>query len=396
MDLLQVNKFYHPEVGGIEQVVRTIAEGMHQRSHESRVLVSVPQGLGTDDEVEGIPVTRTSSLGVAKSVPLAPTFPARLRQASRPVDIVHHHLPNPLSVVSHLIAPSTDAPVVATYHSDIVRQQTALRLYRPLLHRFLADIDHIFVTSPRLLDYSDHLVPYREKTSVVPLSIDLDEYGQYDGPSVDFPGDPDRPTILFVGRLNYYKGVEYLLDAMPSIDADLLIAGDGDRRDALNARADRLGVSDRVHFLGYVDEETLHACYDCADVFVLPSVEPSEAFGIVQLEAMAYGTPVVNTDLPTGVPWVSRDGETGTTVPPRDAEALASAISELLDNPERRRTYGERARQRVERRFGHERMLDTMESRYRAIVDGGASDIGGASSADCEVSKHASEEQVGR
>ena len=370
MDILQLNKFYHPEVGGIEQVVRAVAEGMQRRGHESRVLVSVPRGWGVEETVESVPVTRTASLGVARSVPLAPTYPLRLRQRSRGADVVHHHLPNPLSVVSHLSTPPTDAPVVATYHSDIVRQRTALKLYRPLLRRFLDDVDHVFVTSPRLLEHSEHLAPYHGKASVVPLSVDIDDYGRYDGPPAALPGDPDRPTLLFVGRLSYYKGVEYLVDAMPSVEADLLIGGRGDRRDELEAHVDRLGVADRVHFLGHVDEDRLHACYDRADVFVLPSVAPSEAFGIVQLEAMAHSTPVVNTDLPTGVPWVSQDGETGLTVPPRDADALANAITALLDDPARRRRYGEAARDRVERQFGCERMLDTMEKRYRAIVDG--------------------------
>jgi rhamnosyl/mannosyltransferase len=381
MDILQVYKTYHPLVGGVEQVIRTTAEGMARRGHTSRVLVSTPQGYGKQEELGGVSVTRTGSLGVAKSVPLAPTFPLRLRQASRGADVVHHHLPNPLSVVSHLTTPATDSPVVATYHSDIVRQQTALKLYRPLLDRFLDDIDHVFVTSPRLLKHSEHLAPYREKASVVPPSIDLDDYDRYDGPRVNLPGDPTRPTLLFVGRLNYYKGVEYLIDAMPSVEADLLVAGTGDRRDALEIRAARTGVSDRVHFLGYVEEERLHACYDRADVFVLPSVEPSEAFGIVQLEAMAYGTPVVNTNLPTGVPWVSKDGETGLTVPPRDADALASAIEALLDDHERRRTYGDRARERVADLFGRERMLDTMESRYRAIIRGESIAVDEASAA---------------
>jgi rhamnosyl/mannosyltransferase len=370
MHLLQASKFYYPEVGGIEEVVRATAEGMSRRGHESRVLVSVPRGTGSHDVVDGIPVTRTTSLGVAKSVPLSPTFPIRLWQASRTADIIHHHLPNPLSVVSHLTMPSPGAPVVATYHSDIVRQRTALKLYQPFLHRFLDDLDHIFVTSPNLLEHSEHLAPYQEKASVVPLSIDLSDYGQYEGPSVSVATDRDRPTVLFVGRLNYYKGVEYLIDGMDAVDADLLIAGDGERRDALEARAERRGVDDRIHFLGYVDEEQLHTCYDHADVFVLPSVEPSEAFGIVQLEAMAYETPVINTRLPTGVPWVSRDGETGLTVPPRDADALAEAINELLDDLEIRRLYGKQARNRVEKHFSRERMLNTMERRYRAIVEG--------------------------
>jgi rhamnosyl/mannosyltransferase len=194
---------------------------MTRRGHESCVLVSVPRGWGTHETV-----TRTASLGVVKSVPLSPTFLIHFWQASRDADIVHH-LPTPLSVVSHLATPPTNAPVVAMYHSDIIRQQTALKPSRPFLHRFLDDIDHTFVTSPRLLNNSEHLAPYREKASVVPLSIDLDHYGQYGGPPVDLPGDSDRPTLLFVGQLNYYKGVEYLLDAMPAVDANLLIAASG-------------------------------------------------------------------------------------------------------------------------------------------------------------------------
>jgi rhamnosyl/mannosyltransferase len=372
MNLLQLNTFYHPQVGGIEQVVRTVAEGMDHRGHDSRVLCAVPRGRGRRGEVAGVPVTRTTSLGVARSVPLSPTFPVRLHQRSRDADVVHHHLPNPLSVVSARLTPAPDAAVVATYHSDIVRQQTALRLYEPLRRRFLDAVDHLFVTSPALVEHSARLEPYREKVSVVPLSVDLDRYTPGETPAVDLPGDPARPTVLFVGRLNYYKGVEYLVDAMRSVDsrADLLVAGDGDRRAELEARVGRPELDDRVHFLGYVEEDRLHACYDHADLFVLPSVEPSEAFGVVQLEAMAYETPVINTDLPTGVPWVSVDGETGVTVPPRDAAALATAVDGLLGDPERRRAYGVAARERVERLFGRERMLDTMEARYRAVVDG--------------------------
>jgi rhamnosyl/mannosyltransferase len=372
MELLHVNKFYHPEIGGIERVVRAVAEGMADRGHESRALVSVPRGLGGRDAVGDVSVTRTASLGVAKSVPLAPSFPPRLWAASRGADVVHHHLPNPLSVVSHLVAPAPDAAVVATYHSDIVRQRGALRLYRPLLARFLDAVDRILVTSPALLEHSEHLGPHREKATVVPLSVDLDRYGPPGSRSAAPPGDPDRPSLLFVGRLNYYKGVEYLLDAVASVPADLVVVGDGERRADLEARAARRGVADRVRFAGFVPEPRLHDLYDAADLFVLPSVEPSEAFGVVQLEAMAYGTPVVNTDLPTGVPWVSRDGETGLTVPPRDADALADAIRRLLDDPDRRRAMGERARERVVERFDRGRMLDDVAAVYEAVAGPGA------------------------
>lgn len=368
MNVLQINKFYYPEVGGIEQVVRTLAEGLAEREHDCRVLASTPRGRGGFDRVKGVPVHRTASFGVAKSVPLAPTFPIRLQQMNRDADVVHHHLPNPLSAVSHLALGHSDTTTVVTYHSDIVRQTTALRLYRPALYRFLDTIDHIFVTSPRLLESSEHLSPYRDKTSVVPLSIDIDEFDAHRENRSDSPINDDRPTVLFVGRLNYYKGVEYLVDAMQSVDAQLLVVGEGNRRSELDSRVADRGLADRVTFLGRVSEEELHHCYERADLFVLPSVEPSEAFGIVQLEAMAYRTPVVNTDLPTGVPWVSKHGETGLTVPPRDADALAESINVLLDDEERRKRFGENARRRVEECFTRDRMINDTEKRYESLL----------------------------
>jgi len=365
--VLQVNKFYYPQIGGIEAAVRALAEGMTGRGFDVRVLASRPFGWGETDEVADVPVQRTASLGEVLSVPIAPAFPLRYRQASSSVDIVHHHLPNPLGVGSHLLAPPNGAKVLITYHSDIVRQATALRVYRPFLDAFLRRSDRILVTSPNLLNHSEVLKPYSDKCQVVPLSIDTGEYGGYEGPAHDIPGQPGE-RILFVGRLNYYKGVEYLVDAMAQVEGTLLIAGDGNRRDSLEERTSEAGLNDRIHFLGRVPDEKLDYLYDAADIFVLPSVAASEAFGIVQLEAMAFGTPIVNTALPTGVPWVSQDGETGLTVPPRDTTALADAISRLLDDGQLRRELGENAAERVERMFDRQTMLDTMGGVYADLL----------------------------
>jgi rhamnosyl/mannosyltransferase len=372
MRVLQVNKFYHPTVGGIEQVVRTLAEGLRDRGHATRVLAATERGRGRRERVADVPVTRVTSLGTALSVPLAPTFPLRLRSLAREADIVHYHLPNPLAVVGHLSAVPDATPTVVTYHSDIVRQSRALALYRPLLERCLADVDRIVTTSPRLRDNSRFLAPHRENCEVVPLSVppgSADSGGSIDSgdpvdPGVDLPDD--RPVVLTVGRLTYYKGVEYLVDAMAGVDATLVVVGDGDRRAALERQAADLGVDAR--FLGAVDDATLATCYERADVFVLPSVEPSEAFGIVQLEAMAHGLPVVNTDLPTGVPWVSRGGETGLTVPPRDADALAAAVERLCADPDLRARLGANGRERVRTRFSRERLLDDTLAVYESLL----------------------------
>lgn len=365
MQILQVNKFYHPIVGGIESVVKQLAEGVQERGHGSRVLTAIERGRGEKTTVADIPVRRVSSLGTSLSVPLAPTFPFHLSRAVRNVDIVHYHLPNPLAVVSHFLS-RPNAPTIVTYHSDIVRQDRALRLYRPLLEKFLDDMDHIITTSPQLRDNSPFLRSRTEKCSIIPLSVDPEEFD----PSArrDEPVSADSQAVLFVGRLNYYKGVEYLIRAFVDIDATLWIAGDGDRSDDLQQLAKRLGISDRVHFLGYIDATTLSQCYANADVFVLPSVEPSEAFGIVQLEAMAHGIPVVNTNLPSGVPWVSQNSHTGITVAPRNDRELASAIQTLLDDPELRRQYGQNGRERVETEFTEEMMINRTIDTYQDIV----------------------------
>jgi rhamnosyl/mannosyltransferase len=300
------------------------------------------------------------------SVPLAPTFPVQLRVAARNADIVHHHLPNPLSTVSQLTAGTGDAAVIATYHSDIVRQATALKAYRPILERFLNRVDRILVTSEPMLDHSTILDQYKEKCDVIPLSVDLDTIDAENPQPLGI--DTTSPVILFVGRLNYYKGVEYLVDAMKQIDATLLIAGDGNKKSELEQRAQKQGVASQIHFLGYVSDSQLASAYRAADVFVLPSTEPSEAFGIVQLEAMARGLPVVNTSLPTGVPWVSQDGKTGLTVPPRNSVALAEAVNTLLEDDAKRRRYGAQARKRIERSFTRNQMLEKIQTIYRQEI----------------------------
>lgn len=366
--VLQVNKYYPPVVGGIEAAVASLAEGLAERSHDIRVIASRQRGLGRVDRVRGVDVRRVLSLGELASSPVAPTYPLEYRRAAGTADVVHHHLPNPVGVVSALLSGKFDAPVVATYHSDIVRQRAALAAYRPLLERFLDAVDRILVTSPRLRDSSPVLSGFEDKCTVVPLSLDPDRFTAVPERPSGFPVAPGDRFVLFAGRLSYYKGVEYLVRAAAELDDPVVVAGDGERAADLRRLARELGVGDRVHFLGRVSDAELRYCYEHASVFALPSVARSEAFGLVQLEAMAHGTPVVNTDLPTGVPWVSRDGETGLTVPPRDAEALAEALDRLLSDESLRREYADEAVSRVEREFSRERMVDDVVAVYDELT----------------------------
>jgi rhamnosyl/mannosyltransferase len=181
-------------------------------------------------------------------------------------------------------------------------------------------------------------------------------------------------VLLFVGWLRYYKGLDYLLDAMRHIDATLLVVGDGPMAEAWRELARNWGLQERVHFVGQVPDEELPAYYGAADLFVLPASHRSEAFGVVQLEAMAAGKPVVSTDLGTGTSFVNQDGMTGFVVAPRDAPALAGAINRLLEDPERRRSMGEAGRRRVLEHFTIGQMVDGVIGVYEEI-DGSPAQI---------------------
>jgi rhamnosyl/mannosyltransferase len=247
-----------------------------------------------------------------------------------------------------------------TYHADVIRRSRLLRLYRPVFGLLAPHLRRFIATSREYLGSSAFLAPYRDRCMVVPFGIDLDSFALRIG-EVDQVRELRRRhgerIILFLGVLRYYKGLDVLIRAMDRVTGRLLIAGQGPQRAALEALTRQLGLPERITFLGGVSERErrllLHAC----DVFVLPSIDRSEAFGIAQLEAMACGKPVVVSDLPTGIRLVNQDGVTGMLVPPGNPDALARALNQLLENDQLRAGLGKAARLRVEQEFTAERMI---------------------------------------
>ena len=342
MKVLQLGKFYFPVVGGIETAIKNICEGL-QDEIEFRVLVANTR-LRTEHEDGPIAVTRVSSAGKLFSCSLAPTYPLWARKFE--ADIIHVHLANPLAELAGLLA-ARDIPVVAHFHSDVVRPVPGpLRaIYNAFLHAFYRRADCIVVPTPRHIDVSDFVPHYREKCRVVPFGVelsrfDLDEAGEKKVDSLKH----GMPTILFVGRLVPYKGIEFLIRAMENVKAQLWIVGTGPLEASLKRLAAEKGIADRVVFLGHVADEDLLAYYHACDIFTLPSVTNQEMFGLVQLEAMACRKPVVSTNLPTGVSWVNQHGKTGYCVAPGNPAELASALRHLMDNPNLRSEMGEAGR----------------------------------------------------
>jgi glycosyltransferase involved in cell wall biosynthesis len=308
-----------------------------------------------------------------------PLSPAMLRWAGqlRP-DVVHLHFPYPPGDLAYL-AMSNRPPLVLTYHSDIVRQQTLLRAYRPLLSWTLRRAARIIATSPNYIASSPWLSRHAAKCVVFPSGVDIARFTQVDPAKVAAlrasivpQNNGSRPAsqglILFVGRLRYYKGLHVLLNAMPDVPGRLLIAGTGPERDRLQAQAELLGVADRVTFLGDVSDDDLPALYHAADVFVLPAHLRAEALGLSQIEAQASGVPCVSTELGTGTSYANQHGETGLVVPPNDAVALAAALNRLLADAELRQRMGAAAQRRAAALFSKERMVDGIEAVYRSVV----------------------------
>jgi glycosyltransferase involved in cell wall biosynthesis len=356
--VLQVGKYYPPHMGGIETHLEALSQSLAPVV-DLKVVVCADGRETISERVDGIDVTRAGSLCQFASTSICPGMARVLRRSD--ADLIHLHLPNPMAALAYL-ASGHRGKVIVTYHSDTVKQKVLGALFQPILDLLLRRASAIIVTSQKYLESSRTLRPYRSKCHVIPYGIDTARVRQCDPAKRDAIrarfGDQ---MILAVGRLVYYKGFQYLIEAMAHCPGHLVLVGDGPLRAELESLAEARGVKDRVTFLGELNNEETFPYYHAAAVFCLPSVARSEAFGIVQIEAMAAGTPVVNTSLESGVPFISLHNVTGLTVPPRDVPALAAALTELLANEEKRALFGRQAVERAETEFNIASM------RYRTL-----------------------------
>lgn len=373
--VLQVYKFYLPHMGGIERSIQLIVENMRADLMDFRVLVCSHTGSSecTEEVIGGVRVMRTDSLGTLFSTPLSIRFFAAFRNLSKSADILHIHSPFPLGEISYLLFRPKGRKLVVTYHADISQTRWACfaPFYKHVLRALLQRADRIIVTSPAMIQHSPQLHPFQNKCRVIPLATDLEKLN---------PSTPEKKrdlkdrlrladgrVVLFVGRLIYQKGLNYLLEAMQEVDATLILVGDGELKEKLMEESSRLGINDKIRFAGRASEDELPVYYSMADVFALPSVGGGETFAVVQLEAMAFGVPVVNTSLLTGVTFVSPHNETGLTVPPRDSSALAEAINKILQDDALRQRLSENARKRASF-FSLDRMLIETEKLYAELI----------------------------
>lgn len=370
---LQLTKFYPPVNGGIETAVRDIANGLTAHHWHVEILCA---NVRRETVVEhcDIPVARVASWGQVASTSMTPSLIPWLWCRQREQQVVHVHLPNPMANLA-LWLTRPNAKLVVHWHSDIVKQKHLLKIYAPLQDWLLRRADAIIATSPPYAESSPWLKPHRGKVHFVPLCVR--DIGKQGDPSVRreraaelkalYPG---KRILFALGRMTYYKGFDVLIDAAAALGDDtvVLIGGGGELLVKLREKVAAEGLGKRVHLLGRVEDDELPAYYEACDLFCLPSLMRSEAFGLVMLEAMSFGRPVVATNIVgSGVPWVNVHGETGLNAVPGDAESLAAAIRQVLDDPALARRLGEGGRRRYEAYFTIDKMTDSLLRVYEHI-----------------------------
>lgn len=370
--VVHLGKYYPPAPGGIETHTRTLARAQVDLGADVRVYCINHDGRQTVVDHDGpVEITRFGAAAAVAKLEVSSELVAALRQVE--ADVLHMQVPNPTMTLALWLA-RPRVPLVVSYQSDVIRQRLRRAVFRPIERQVYRRVRAILTSSPTYAGGSSFLKPYADRLDCLPNGIDLAPYLEPSEAHRDeaaairsrHPG----PLWLTAGRMVYYKGFIHALRALPEVPGTLLLVGDGPDRPALEAEARRLGVADRAVFLGnlphYLD---LIAYYLAASAFWFPSNARSEAFGIVQVEAMAAGCPVINTAIPhSGVSWVSPHERTGLTVPMDDPPALAAAARRLLEKPELRDRLTAAAKARAVTEFDHRVMAERSLAIYRRVL----------------------------
>ncbi|KEI71949.1 glycosyltransferase [Endozoicomonas elysicola] len=372
MNILQVNKFYYPVMGGVETVCKQHSEFLAKKHSVTILCVQEKFSLFTQLEIiNNVKVYRCSSLGTFFSMPVSLSFVFYYIRLFLKSDLVFFHLPFPMAdfvfFLTRFIKRRTK--IFAVWHSDIVKQGFLKRLLKPLLNSSVYNVDKIIVTSPKLVSYSEFLKPYmlKDKIVVLPLSVNVDDVNvsanNYKGKLL---GTLDNIDGCFFGRLCYYKGVDVLMDALLLAKKDgfeprIVIAGEGEYSSLISDKIKEYSLDNVIFINRFLDSDEKYWLLQKSKCFLFPSVERSEAFGITQIESMSLGTPVINTNLPSGVPWVSIHRQTGFTVDPKNPLQLYLALKEMLVNESERLSYGRAAIRRVKKDFDDHIVLKKLE-----------------------------------
>jgi len=362
-------------VGGVERHILHFSKQLVLLNHEITIISTRSPNHETLSEIEGLHIVRIPmGLRLFNS-----NIPINLLKKLNPrdYDVIHAHTPNPaIADMAVLRIFFTKIPFVLTYHNDITKDGVLGRMLTKMYHttfgRLLFSHSKVIIaTTESYAKKSPQLQNYLQKVIIIPNGVDCNDFKPVQNIQEirkNYGLSPDKKIILFVGRLDSYKGCEYLLNSYDLVRKEidgtqLIFIGKGPLENSLKKISEERGISGSVSFLGYVDDKDLPSYYALSDVFVLPSISSLEGFGMVQLEAMAAGKPVVTTTIP-GVSEVDPDGLATIHVPPKDIQALSAAIIKILQNENLRITMGNNGRKLAIEKYSWENLAKSLERVY--------------------------------
>ena len=373
MKILQFGKFYYPVFGGMERTMYEITEGFNAEGITCDVLCSNTKPHSEVSRFDHYTVYRAASYGLINSAPISPKLISKLWKLHKSYDIIHIHHPDPMAFLAlFLVRP--DAKVVIQWQSDIVRQASMLKLFLPLQNWALRRADSIIAATDAYAQHSPHLKPYLDKVEIIPIGISKEPLHSNKERVAEIKEQyQNKKIVLAFGRLVSYKGFDYLIESARYLSDHytVLIGGGGPEEKNLRDLIETYQLEDKVHLLGHVEESDKYNYYQAATLFCLPSVTKAEAYGVVLLEAMAFGKPVVSSKIEeSGMVWVNQDQVTGLQVPPREPEALAAAIEKIGNDPVLYQSFSKNAKKRFETLFTRRTMLDNLKKLYNKLLSG--------------------------
>jgi glycosyltransferase involved in cell wall biosynthesis len=364
MKILHIGKYSPPFFGGIENFMMDLGQACAEQGAKVAAIVHHHQAGQSFDErqINGMTVYRVPCYGQLMFAPLSPAFGFYLNRVidTFQPDVLHIHMPNTSAFFALLSAKARRLPWVIHWHSDVLGDESPwflklfYPLYRPFEFTLMKRSKKIIATSTPYLAISQALNRFKSKCKVIPLGIKVHTREQ---PKVQRTGgEPLR--LLMVGRLTYYKGHRHLIDALGILkkggvtDIQLHIVGTGELKSAIQKQVKTLGLSAQIAFFGKVSMSELQHQFELADCLCLPSIERTEAFGVVLMEAASYGVPSVVSDVPgSGMSWVVQDEKTGLVVKTSDAQSLADALGKLRTQPQLLNQFGAAAFERFKEHF---------------------------------------------
>jgi len=367
MRILHFFKTYWPDTfGGVERSIAAICCGAEKHGFRSTVL-----SLSARPEANTVLFNGHFSYKAKLDFEFASTGFSRsvfrrFKELSRQADIIHFHFPWPLMDVIHLTS-SHGKPSIVTYHSDVVKQRLLSHLYRPLMFRFLHSMDGIVATSPNYLQSSPVLRKFRSKVKVIPIGLDEAAYPAANNLRLqDWRAKLPLRFLVFIGVFRYYKGMHVLMDAAEKSGIHVVLIGNSGT-EQYSEQAKRRKI-DNMHFLGSLPDVDKMAILELSSGLVFPSHLRSEAFGLSLVEAAMRGKPMISCEIGTGTSYVNIDGLTGIVIPPSDKDALAAAMTRLLEDDALAKELGRNARERYLTNFTSDRMASSYAGLYRSIL----------------------------